>query len=536
MPRAIQITQSPQKLRSWNRRHSQSLSQTLTQIFALGLCLANLNLLTACSKDKDDRKDPDPKQLQWSKETQGKEQNFFQALYHFIKGPEAEYIAVMDENGAPIASAQVMIGNKENSPFAQNIFTTDSNGHIPLPANWNAPTAVTAWASGRVPVTYLQQAPHALQFFLKSSLNSQILEVKGQGTGFDIKDKDGWADFALMFEAIAKPNLLNFDLSMVISSQMDTMDVMGQTVSLPSNVALPKQKESYILPITLEKPIYRAYFNTHGPKMMYAMKGRFPFKTVVKEMKDDKPFHELINHFQIQSGSIRTVQVTNPSQNLDLPINELKFTEVKNYKAPAYDNQQYMVSIAGSMYEGRFLPTDVKTIDPNQNGSLVTAAGSTPLLLSVLQRKDHPDVVDRISSALTPLENNPEPVLINLLEKPKVTPQGLQVSLPTLPSQLDATGTYAVLSEVRMKTAGEFKAEVADKKWEVYANEWVSQVELPEIPQRQLGTGKRQWDIVVMAQNSQSSKDKSGSKKTVDLGPALFDASTHATRSSETFQ
>lgn len=515
-------------------------------------------------------------------------------LFNFFESKNNSLIIVMDESGTPLANANVMIGTQSNVPFENNIFTTNSNGQIQIPAStleqWKSPLPVTAWANGKIPVTYFQQLPNTnsiseaaetsissinsvpesttsgpIQFYLKTSLNRSIYELKGQGTsGFDVKDKDGWIDFALMFESISRPELLNFDLSMIISPQNDTIEVAGQSVSLPSNVSLPKQKESYFLPVTLEKPVYRSYFYTPGSKLFYALKGRFPFKTVVKEMQDDKPFHELINHFQIQSGTLRNVAISSSSHSLDLPVNELKFTESRHFKAPNFNSQEYMIAIAGSQFEQQFIPTDIKTVEANQTSQLVTAAGSAPILLTVIQRKDHPDVVDRISSAITVLStlstqnmgpNDPitaQPTMIPLMEKPQLAANNtVKLMLPTLPTQLQKTGTYAVLSDIKVKKAGDFNAEVADARWEVYAPSWIPEFQLPLLPTQLLNQNQKsiihsneqinpndiqaksqqRWDVTVLANSVEGN-----SKINVDLGPRLFHDSTHATRSSQNFQ
>ena len=44
-------------------------------------------------------------------------------------------------------------------------------------------------------------------------------------------------------------------------SSLDEIRVAGQKLGVPSNISLPKQKESYIITITIDKPIYRMYFN-----------------------------------------------------------------------------------------------------------------------------------------------------------------------------------------------------------------------------------------------------------------------------------
>jgi hypothetical protein len=230
-----------------------------------------------------------------------------------------------------------------------------------------------------------------------------------------------------------------------------------------------------------------------------------------------------------------------------------------------------MLAIAGNLYEENFIPTDIKSIGSNQNAKLVAASGANPIILTVIKRKDHPDNVDGVSTAISPavsknlnthelaFEDSPngniegapvQPTMISLMDYPIVSTNSVKIKLPVLPKTLIATGTYAVLSDVKVKTSGEFKAEVADPRWEIFAPVWISDFNLPVLPSQYdienikqfessaLAPGEVEanqqlrWDVTVLARTNLDNNNK----KRIDLGPSLFKDSTHATRSTQIFQ
>lgn len=50
---------------------------------------------------------------------------------------KSESLCVLDENGEPIAGAQVMVGPAINAPFTGNFLTAGEDGGAPIPAAWS---------------------------------------------------------------------------------------------------------------------------------------------------------------------------------------------------------------------------------------------------------------------------------------------------------------------------------------------------------------------------------------------------------------
>lgn len=474
--------------------------------------LSSISLITGCSVDKGGQK-PAPK------------------VDTFLAGLFAEkesILTVVDTAGNPIAGAQILIGTSVGAPFVENFITTDSSGSFIAPELWTTEQAVTIQAAGFVRSTYLAQTPMGQTFELRTTPSNDRLELSGIGTGFNIKNKDNKIDFALMIPALNRTALFSFNLGMVISTEMDKISVMGQDLEIPSNIALPEQKESYVLPITLEKEKYRMYFDSLGTRRVFTARGQFPFKEVVKEMRANKPFHELINYFTLLGGSIKTVNITGPKQVLNLPVNELVFNQAQKFTAPSFAADEFVMAMALSEHNAELFPTDIKNIDAATQVTMTTAAGGTPLLLTVLKKKsDNALGSGQLSAGIIPFGATTEPKLLPLMANPQVLGPN-EVSFPKISTinNVEPVATFSVLSKLEKKTVNNLEIEVLTPMWEVYGHTWVDGFKLPEWPGDAPKTGTQRWDVsFVGSQNA----------KTIDLGPRMLETATHATHSSSDF-
>ena len=470
----------------------------------LAILPLTLALLTSCSKDETSK--PKPK------------------LEAFNQG-ETHVLRVLNTEGAAVAGATVVVGTAVNAPFEGNQFVTAADGTFTVPADWNSAEMVTIQAPGYVRSTYLGQMPAGQSLTIRKQFSEPKYELSGKGTGFQVKDKDGLVDYALMIQPLGRKELFMFDLSMVISSEMDEIEVMGQQVLVPANISLPKQKESYILPVTIEKPRYHIPFYEAGEKTVYTIKGQFPFKKVIDEMRDNKKFFELINYFTLQGGSIKKVNITKTKEVVDLPVNELKFDQSRTVKVPNYNANEYIIALPGSQYQGQLYPTDVKRVESGATVKMTTAAGSEPLLLLVLKDSREAAVgTGSLSTALVPFTNGVAPTLLPIVGAPKITGL-LKVEIPTLRKTVSVQehGTFAVLSTVVVKQVGSFGYEIVTPQWDVYGHEWVSGFQLPELADNPRLNGTKRWEVSLIGGTE--------TRNPVVLGPTVFEQATHASHS-----
>lgn len=481
----------------------------------LGLGLASLGL-TSCSKDKDEPKNP---KLEGFEIRAGLSDSERQRTLRIV-GPDLK----------PIAQAQVLIGHALDAPFASNFLTADADGTVKAPEAWTEPTVVTISAAGFVRATYFAQVPQGQTYQMRLSVPQANYELKGASTGFQVKDKDGIGDFALVMPTMNKEALFAFDMGNFISPLNDQIEIFGQKFEVPTNVILPKQKENYsIVTVTLEKPNYRMYFQTPGKKRIFTARGQFPFKTVVGELQNKKTFVELINHFTLQGGSLKEVNITAPSQGQDLPVNELVFNQTRQFKSPAFANDEFLLAIPLSKYQGELMPTDLKNINSNTVAKLTVAAGEKPQLLVVVKKTAEQNNLSggRLTAAIVPFDENVQPRLLTMLENPEVLSLGeLRVKLPTLPSNIQAVATYSLLSKVDTREENGIQVEKTTRLWEVYSNEWQANIKLPVWPNDTVVAGKKRWSVTLAG---------SQENKRIDLGPRLLENVTHATHGASDF-
>jgi len=407
-------------------------------------------------------------------------------------------IKVTDSFGSPISGAQILIGQSADQPFIGNFITTDENGVVAVPAEWNNAQSVTINAQGYVRRTYLNQSPSGQQFSLNKKSVTEKPELNGITTGYNIKDKDGIVDAALVVPAFTKQNLFNFSIDTFVSPVSDTMTVVGRTVEIPSNISLPKQKESYFLPVTLDKPKYRMFFNDFGPQTVVAIKAQLPLRKMVDDFQNKKPFYEMVNNMSIQGGAIRKVNLQSATQTLDIPVNELLFNQPRSMKAPQFAADQYLMTVSVSEYDSEFVPTDIKNVLPGTVNKLNLPINAKASLLAVMMPKDQ-KIVGQLSANLANFTEGYEPSLLSYISKPTVT-NVTNVKVETalsLPVGLENLGTIARLSQISKNG----KVEVSTPIWEVYSTEsWINQFDVPAWPSEAIPVaGSKRWEVAFVA-------------------------------------
>ncbi|MBL7669545.1 MAG: hypothetical protein JNM39_03590 [Bdellovibrionaceae bacterium] len=464
--------------------------------------------LSACSKDDKPEKPKDGKLWSIIKDNQG------QNLINY---------SIISEDGQAVRGAKVLIGDSLDTPFQNNILTADDSGQFPIPTDWISPQSLTIDAPGFLRVTFLREAPIARQIIMHRSYPQSTHELKGITTGHPLKDKDGFIDFSLVMSTMSRQDLLNFDIGKFVSPQTDKITVVGQPVELPSNASIPRQKESYLLPVTLEKPIYRLYFPEAGIQKIYASRARFPFKKVVDGFRNNVPFYELINDFEYYGGTVKDLAVLEPFNSADLNVSEFNFTEKRNVTAPNFAADLVNVGVTVADMNGYMIPTDIKRLNSGQTLPLTIYQGHPVIVAQVLKRAAEFKVLNSSSSRLSAVilpwaETTKSPAeFMGLIADPvKSSDYGFTLEIPQSPATVAPLATYLLLSDI------DEAQKTVQRTWEVYSKEWVSDVRLPNWPTPGAALKKRVEVSFVGSLNGEN----------VDLGPKVIEAATHVTRSS----
>lgn len=447
-----------------------------------------------------------------------------------IQFPEERILKIVNQNGAPIANAQILIGSGLDQPFVNNFITTDGQGVFIAPAEWTEAQPLTISATGYIRATYLGQVPQGQTLTLRLSDKVQKLKLTGQGTGFRVVDRDDLIDFALMIPALKRDDLFSFSLNTFMSPDLDKIEAAGREMYIPSNISLPKQRERYLfVNVEMEKPVYRLEFDSPGSKWVYAARGQFPFKKMVGEMRDGKSFLDLVNLINIQGGSLKQIDLTSPNQVADLPVNELNFNSQRSYRAPSIRTDDYLLVASASEFQSIYFPTDIKNLTSNQTMNLKTAAGSEPFVLTALSKKSELESGNlRISTAFESFVSNRVATLLPLIEQPQVRSENQWSLRPiSAPNGLFPKATYAVLSRVEKRQQGQSQITLKERLWEVYGQGWINTMTMPVWPtEDKFPAGPKRWEVSLTASSSQNS---------IAIGPRLLENVTHATRAQTDF-
>lgn len=477
----------------------------------LGLCIG----LTACNKDqKGETKNSfasGTARFEWNAQTSA----------------NAE-ITIVNQYGEPVQGAQILIGDAEGTPFRNNFVVSDGRGVALIPSEWTAPASVTIAAQGYIRSTLLAQAPGNITVRLNSAYLPQYAEVKGNVTQLPVVNGDGLIDFALAMPVLTKKDLLNFDFSQVISPYTDTLSAAGQTSQVPSNISLPKQSESYFINVTLNKPLYRLKVPTLGAKKFVAVRGRFNFKQVVGELRNGKPFHELINMFSILGSGMHDATITGPATNLDIPGTETAYTSTLQVNTPTAAADEIALVLSTSDMAGNMVPTDVKRSTNGKATALQTIPSSSAYIVNVLKKQAEfmsPNAgSDRMSATILPYSAGTVPKFLPLIANPSViNKENYTITLPALNSVegVNPIATSAIISELVEVKDGDKTFMNAIHKWEVFGYGWNTQIALPKWPLDPSSNARKRVEVNYVG--SSTSKDNN------------IDNATHVTHASADF-
>ena len=463
--------------------------------------------------------------------------------FELITPQSTPTIQVFNQANQAVANAQVLIGTAVGNPFKDNLKITDANGFVSL-EEWTEATHITVQAQGYIRQTLLNQRPGTMQIKLSTAYMKTRPVIKGQVTGLPVKDGDKMMDFSLVIPTISKADLMSFSLDSIVSPFDDTIDIIfGKKADLPSNVSLPTQKEKYnfLISLTLSKPEHRVYATNYGQKTFYAFSGKFPFKEVMEQLNSNKQFYEVMNSFIFTNGSIREINVTAPTSNLNIPSGEIKFEgPVANVKSSTIAaDEVVMLFTVNDLSGGRFVPSDLKRLEANQTAALKTIAGKQVQIVSLLKKAADfdsatRDSADRSSSSMVPYKAGMQSSLLPLLPSgPTVTMDAggaYKIIVPKASNRtfeaeaLNELAISVVISNKNMITDGQKQVEILERKWEVLGTGWPGEINLPLWPledSEDATAVKRKFEVNLIGSETQ---------KQTDLGDDLVKAATHVTK------
>lgn len=467
-------------------------------------------------------------------------------------------IQVTDINGNGIAGAEVQfLDQQSNKPITPLPVFTDADGYFEVPTAAGEGLSVTIEAADFVTTSFLQVPADQARLQLHNEDLRNFIQISGESVGFGNLPKDGQVDFSLVYPALSRRDLLNFDMTSLISTEVDTIKVAMQQVDLPSNLTLPKQRESYIIPITLQKPTYRMFVRRPGTYQMMATHGQFPLQKVMSDFQAGKSAFEVINHFKFFQAGDREVTVTGNITGQNIDVSRMPFQAETTILAPVLKGQERMVTAALSNKNGLYFPTDVKSIASESQQKLKIPANTASFLVSMLTlERPKPASTDPRMSAqqffayslekafgvftvpLTPLDpategaavsialqkarRNAAPVFLSLVQAPRVEGETLILNRPAGRETILQVATYLTLAEVEFIQNGKNRTEKRYRLWELFQPGWASEVQLPPNDLVLDPAKNYRWEVMYLGRSAEIRDD----------GGYFLDNVTHVSRNS----
>lgn len=489
------------------------------------------------------------------------------------------FIKVVNESQQPISGASIMIGHDLDDPFQGNLVRTDLKGLASVPTDWKMALPVTISSSSYITTTFANIEPTGQVFQLHQKDLPAQLEVKGDAIDFEGIRQNGRLDFALIFPALTKRQLLQFDAQSIISPQTDRIRVVTENIDIPSNISLPRQRETYIIPITFNKPTYRMYVKQPGQYRMTAAHGQFPLRQVINDFRSGKSFFEIINHFRFLSGGQKDVQVNGNIDGQDISVNRIPFNADISVTAPQFADENVMISLSLVEQSGLYFPSDLKRVMPGEtmNLKVPSNAAEGSYVVSLLTPKSQLDIVDSIklvpdegngingnarngngvqnpelfnhllegasqklfnflnpkllpepekeevtglSLAMSPADTTPE--FIGLVRPPELIEGGLKLTTPEFSNGIMPVATYVIFSEITPGSSEDLRAEERNRLWEVFVPGWTSYVSLPQVEFEVDPTKQLRWEVFFLGRDS----------SVESTGEYFLDGVTHLSRNS----
>lgn len=473
----------------------------------------------------------------------------------------ARSLQITDSFENPIAGAKVFILSASNKPIAPTPLITDGKGIVQLPKETKDLLSVNVKAEKFIASSFLNVSSDIGVLQLNAQDPEQLIEIQGESLNFGKLPKDGQVDFSLVYPALSRRGLINFDVTSLVSPEFDTIKVSVQKVDLPSNLTLPEQKETYILPITLKKPNYRMFVKNPGDYRMIATHGQFPLKKVISDVQGGKSIFDVINYFDFKQSGHRDISATGPIQGQDIDVAGLAFDATTSVTAPELTGRQRMVSAAAYSQDTYFFPTDIKNVESKavQELKIPSARVADSFIVSALtvEAEKKPAVnegplsaVDYLAQGFDKLfhflvfgeEQDPERAgeglevsvalqavgstkavnFLGLVAAPQITDGKILLQQPMANNEIQAVATYLVLAEITETQHGEYKIEKRTRLWELLQPGWVSEVTLPENDFVKEKNKNYRWEVMYLGTTD----------KIAPASSYFLDSVTHVSRNS----
>jgi hypothetical protein len=199
-----------------------------------------------------------------------------------------------DATKAPIADAKIVITDSANGTLEH---VTDATGAFTFGGLAPGLKSVSVSRKEYASVSVLGFKTDEVTLFLGAlPQGDKDAIVTGQSSGWEQIADNSLVYAGVVIRSLSAFDLVNFDMSSLISPLMDKIDVFGSH-DVPSNLLAPTQKVfAGFFPITLSKPVYRLPLQTQKKTHLVHIQGKIPVKDVMSIVQGSgSPGVEIMN-------------------------------------------------------------------------------------------------------------------------------------------------------------------------------------------------------------------------------------------------
>lgn len=217
----------------------------------------------------------------------------------------------------------------------------------------------------------------------------ESIELKGDVDGFNIRNFDDKIDFGLVIPTLSKEQILDFNISYVLSSKIAVVRAAGQKIEVPSNISLPNQSERYFITVRLNKPNFELPVTTAStPEDIVVLEGRFPFESTVNALRSGRPISSVINSFSYSSYSLFSVMDSNAPLKLSVGNSPIDGA-AKIFESPFEEDIEFVtlgLNLASLTKEDgtlKHFPVDVRTLERPVELFTDALSDNTPVVVAI---------------------------------------------------------------------------------------------------------------------------------------------------------
>lgn len=279
------------------------------------------------------------------------------------------FVTLVNQQGQPLANAFVYLSDSSSSDSQAILLTSDRSGRVQLQntSNYKVPM-ITVSQRGYIRTSWTG-FEHSDQLTVRAIEPQTRVFAEGETQGYGRLRTDDRIDFSIVLSPLSMEQILKFALEEVISDEMDTVRLpLGQSIEVPSNLSIPRQRERYIVPITFEKLRYRAPLSGQNRTSLYALKGSFAFSRVIDKFRGGGLSSDLVNEVNFESfGS--TILTDTEFKQASISIDQEDLVEpTAPVKSPEIgDKETGLAAAIFSLPDGGFVPADIKSFKSNQS-------------------------------------------------------------------------------------------------------------------------------------------------------------------------